>query len=129
MHVGVPAWQKQGEGGAEELVFGDIADTPFKDTFNFFTNDPSKDEMSTYDWPFYYDKNVADNARNPMFNGVLSGVWSGCESVCATLSKLLKDGIFCSYPWNIGLGYAFRDKSIPKLVFVFTNEFDNQFTT
>ena len=42
------------------------------------------------------------------------------------MSKLLKDGFFCSYPWNEGIGYMFR-KNTPKLVFVFTNEYDNSF--
>ena len=111
---------------------------PFSNKFDFFTNNLSGYGKTTYDWPFYYDPNAkfksvdVDGNNNQItkqaFCGVLTNMWAGCEPVCAILSKLLKDGFFCSYPWNIGLGYTFRKKSIPKLVFVFSNEFDNSFT-
>ena len=111
---------------------------PFTNTFNFFTNNLSGAGMTTYDWPFYYDSDAkfksvdVDENNNQItkqaFHGVLTNMWAGCEPVCAILSKLLKNGFFCSYPWNVGLGYMFRKKPIPKLVFVFSNEFDNSFT-
>lgn len=111
---------------------------PFANKFDFFTNNLGGYGKTTYDWPFYYDPNAkfksvdVDGNNNQItkqaFRGVLTNMWAGCEPVCAILSKLLKDGFFCSYPWNVGLGYMFRKKSIPKLVFVFSNEFDNSFT-
>lgn len=115
---------------------------PFTKKFNFFTNDLSGDGISNYSWPFYYDPYAPKidsldlkkktegewkQKKKQNFSGVLTNMWAGCEPVCAILSKLLKDGFFCSYPWNVGLGYMFR-KSVPKLVFVFANEFDNSFT-
>lgn len=54
-------------------------------------------------------------------------MWRGCEPTCAILSKLLKNAFFFSYPWNPGIGYMFR-KDVPKLVFVFANEYDNSYT-
>ena len=111
---------------------------PFTNMFDFFTNNLSGSGMTTYDWPFYYNPNakfksvdVDENTKQitkQAFRGVLTNMWAGCEPVCAILSKLLKNGFFCSYPWNVGLGYMFRKKPIPKLVFVFSNEFDNSFT-
>ena len=53
-------------------------------------------------------------------------MWAGCEPVCAIVSKLLKNGYFYSHPWNNGLAYLFR-KNVPRLIFVFANECDNQF--
>ena len=58
--------------------------------------------------------------------GVLSNAWSGCEPVCTMLSKLLGDGIFLYEPTSCPLGYVFREKA-RRLVFVFTNEFDNSY--
>lgn len=40
------------------------------------------------------------------------------------VNKLLNGAEFIGYPYHDGLGYLFR-KDIPKLVFVFTNEYDN----
>lgn len=112
---------------------------PFTRKFNFFTNDMSNNGTSGYSWPFYYDPEAQIDTidigtdhkqiKKKKFDGVLTNMWAGCEPVCAIVSKLLKDGLFCSYPWNIGLGYMFRKKSIPKLIFVFANEYDNSFTT
>lgn len=58
--------------------------------------------------------------------GVLSNAWSGCEPVCTMLSKLLGDGFFYDEPLSCPIGYAFR-KNVRRLVFVFTNEFDNSY--
>lgn len=41
------------------------------------------------------------------------------------VSKLLRDGFMYSYPYNGGFGAHLFRKDIPKLVFVFSNEFDN----
>lgn len=110
---------------------------PFTQSFDFFTNKLDKQGVSSYDWAFYFNPNattrVYDSDTNryknvKKYNGVLTNMWRGCEPVCAILSKLLKDGVFCSYPWNPGVGYMFRRKT-PKLVFVFANEFDNSYTT
>jgi len=115
---------------------------PYTQTFDFFTNDLSGQGMASYSWPFSHpldnkfssvDLEDAGDGKFKQrkkvdYRGCLTNMWGGCEPVCAIASKLLKDGFFCSYPWNIGLGYMFRKKSIPKLVFVFANEFDNSFT-
>ena len=110
---------------------------PFTKSFDFFTNKLGKQGVSSYDWAFYFNPNaktrVYDFDTNEYknvkkYNGVLTNMWRGCEPVCAILSKLLKNGVFCSYPWNPGVGYMFRRKT-PKLVFVFANEFDNSYTT
>ena len=60
------------------------------------------------------------------YRGVLSSFSVGCEPVCDMVSKLLKDGYFFSDPYHPGIGYMFRKKPVPKLVFVFANEYDNQ---
>lgn len=114
---------------------------PFTQTFDFFTNNLNGSGIYNYAWPFYYTPNelfssvdmvkegdVWKQKQKTSFRGVLTNMWAGCEPVCAILSKLLKNGLFCSHPWNIGLGYMFRKNNIPKLVFVFANEFDNSFT-
>lgn len=110
-------------------------DNPFTKKFDFFTNQLNKQGVSSYDWPFYYSEsakfNAYDSDTNTMsekmkYNGVLTNIWAGCEPTCAMVSKLLKNGFFCSYPWNHGVGYMFR-KNTPKLVFVFANEYDNAY--
>lgn len=114
---------------------------PFTNKFDFFTNDISKSGVSSYSWPFQYNPNAKFNSidlkpegndlvqkQKTKFSGVLTNMWAGCEPVCAILSKLLKDGFFCSHPWNMGVGYTFR-RNVPKLVFVFANEFDNTYTS
>jgi hypothetical protein len=100
--------------------------------FNFFTNDITKDGMESYDWPFYYQQGemflAVDGREKSAFNGALSTMQTGCEPICDIVSRLLKDGIFYSQYWPMPIGYMFR-KNVPKLVFVFTNEYDNQYTT
>lgn len=58
----------------------------FDRNYNFFTHDITKDGMGTFDFPF---ASTIDQWR-----GVLSNWWAGCEPVCGTLEKLLKDGFF-----------------------------------
>ena len=120
---GVPAWA-DGTGDDATLHFGEVqnADTKyandadiFKPKFNFFTYDPTPDGMGTFRWPFFTDDKVG---------GVLSNMWAGCEPVCEIVSRLLGGGFFFGLPWNKGVGYTFRP-NVPKLVFVFSNEFDN----
>ena len=41
------------------------------------------------------------------------------------VSNLLGSGFFHGFPYTPAIGYAFRKKDIPKLIFVYTNEFDN----
>ena len=138
----MPSWIETNEGdeeGNEILHFGEIGldeisnfDWYFNDTksgennpffnraFNFFTYDTSWNGVNTFVWPFYFNPSASE------YRGVLTNMWAGCEPVCAIVSKLLKDGYFFSHPWNPGLGYLFR-KKVPRLVFVFANECDNQF--
>lgn len=65
-----------------------------------------------------------------MYRGALPTTAAGSEHLCEVLSNLLSENLFFSYPWNDALGYLFRkstkEKPIPKIIFVFTNEFDNQ---
>lgn len=144
VHCGVPSWIEGDETGEEEnetLHFGEIGDSEisnfdwyfngdpnksgaknpfFNRAYDFFSYDTSWDGVSAFRWPFYYNPNVSE------YRGVLTNMWAGCEPVCAIVSKLIKNGYFFSHPWNPGLGYLFR-KKVPRLVFVFANECDNQF--
>lgn len=43
------------------------------------------------------------------------------------LDKLIRDGYFYARPWNRGQAFMFR-KNVPRLIFVFSNEFDNSFS-
>lgn len=126
--INKPGWKPE---NVEEWV------NPFSKSFDFFTNDLSGTGISSYSWPFYYSPTaktqVYRSDTNTMesvfaYKGVLTNMWRGCEPVCAITSKLLKDGYFFSYPWNEGVGYMFRKKPTVKLVFVFTNEYDNAYT-
>ena len=141
IHCGVPAWRDD----SDVLHFGEIKDSDqgdwgryfkddpqkaqklWKDTFNFFTYNPSSEGIDTFSWPFLYETKENDyNSKEPVYYGVLSSMQQGSEQVCEVLSYLLDDGLFYNYPYNRGLGYLFRKKPIPKLVFVFSNEYDNE---
>lgn len=142
IHCGVPAWRDD----SDVLHFGEIGDGDqgdwgryfkddpqkaqklWKDTFNFFTYNPSSEGIDTFSWPFLYETsgNPGDKDNDPVYYGVLSSMQNGSEQVCEVLSYLLDDGLFYNYPYNRGLGYLFRKKPIPKLVFVFSNEYDNE---
>lgn len=125
---GVPVW-KDGDEPDAPLHFGEIleADTgdwdiypsevkKFKAKYPFFTYDPTERGMDTFEYPFTKSD-----------KGCLSTWWSSCEPICDILAKLLNEGVFMSHPWHDGIGYLFR-KDVPKLVLVFTNEFDNSMT-
>ena len=142
IHCGVPAWRDDSDvlhfGEIDETDAGDwgryFKDDPkkaqklWKDTFNFFTYNPSSEGIDTFSWPFLYETsgNRADEDNYPVYYGALSSMQQGSEQVCEVLSYLLYDGLFYNYPYNRGLGYLFRKKPIPKLVFVFSNEYDNE---
>ena len=72
-------------------------------------------DMDEYEFPFRESE-----------KGVLSNTWNGCEPVCTMLSKLLGDGFFYGEPKSCSIGYVFRENA-RRLVFVFTNEFDNSY--
>ena len=93
----------------------------FKSKFNFFTYDPTEAGIASFEWPFCMS---TDPEQYKNYKGVLSNWWAGCEPSCDMLSKLLRYQCFYGYPWHIGIGYLFR-KNTPRLVFVFTNEYDN----
>jgi hypothetical protein len=78
--------------------------------------------VKTFEWPFYFNSD-----RRDLYKGVLSNWYAGCEPVCNIVSRLLSYNFFYGYPYNDGLGYLFR-KNTPRLLFVFTNEYDNQMT-
>jgi hypothetical protein len=96
----------------ESTGAGDV----FNRKYSLFTYDISRDKADDYEWPF------ADNE-----NGTLSNWWAGCEPVCDVLDKLIREGYFYARPWNLGQAFMFR-KNVPRLVFVFSNEFDNSFS-
>ena len=56
--------------------------------------------------------------------GTISNWWAGVEPVCDILNKFLRRSAFIGYPYYNGVGYLFR-KKVPRILFVFTNEFDN----
>jgi len=83
----------------------------------FFTYDPTDEGVENFEFPFI----VSDK-------GVLSNWWAGCEPTCRMMSKLIRKGYFYGHPNHRGLGYLFR-KKVPRLVFVFANEYDNEMDT
>ena len=103
---GVPVTQ---QGGA--LNFGSDGKS-----YNFFTYNPTDEGKNSFENPFV--KSV---------KGTLSNWYAGCEPTCDMLNKLLDGGFFYGYPYNDAIGYAFRP-GVKRLVFVFTNEFDNSMT-
>ena len=105
-HHGVPAWMDENE----SLHFGTGTNK-----YHLFTYDPREEASSYYEFPFVQSK-----------KGVLCNVFCGCEPVAHIVSKLLGSGCFYGHPWTPGIGYMFRDNSIPKLVFVYANEYDNE---
>lgn len=117
---GVPAWKTSEDNLVIGNIFGEIP---------FFTYDPSKNGKMDFQFPLIKDK-----------KGFLSNFWAGCEPTSSVLNKLIDDGMFCSLPSfsysttirianpdaSLDLAYMFRDDDIPKLIFVFSNEFDNE---
>lgn len=84
----------------------------------FFTYDPTEDGIETFSFPFY-QKSGEEKPR-----GCLSQWWAGSEAICDTLSNFLKTNACVGYPYYEGFGFVFR-KNVPRLIFVFSNEFDN----
>lgn len=82
---------------------------------NFFTYNPTMRGKDVFEVPFIQSD-----------KGVLCNWFSGSESVSEVMAQLLGGGFFYGFPWTPAIGYAFRKPSIPKLVFVFTNEYDNE---
>jgi len=146
INVGVPVWKETlviNDDDTTILHFGEIPKNPdddldkttdwsvysgnvdstrslFHNKFNFFTYNPTQDGVGDFQFPFSY---TAGQGK-----GVLSNWWAGCEPTCDVLAKLLKDGIF--YGNGIpdeGFAFLFR-KGVKRLVFVFSNEFDNSMT-
>lgn len=92
-------------------------DQGFSARYQLFTYDPTENGIDSFDCPF----TISDK-------GTLCNWWAGGENVCDTLTKLLGSGIFARKPYHDGIGYLFR-KNVPRLIFVFTNEFDNSIST
>lgn len=103
VHHGVPAWKTAGD------------DLCFKDKTPFFTYDPTINGINDYEFPFVQSK-----------KGVLCNWFSGSESLSAVMWRLLHGEIFYGFPWTPAISYMFRGPEIPKLIFVFTNEYDNE---
>ena len=121
-HCGVPVWKVE-NGDNQDLVFGALSGTLYdrmsdgtpRCVHNFFTYNPTAAGKDSFEFPFMQSG-----------KGVLCNWFSGSESVSQVLSQLLGNGLFYGFPWTPAVGYTFRKPEIPKLVFVFTNEFDNE---
>ena len=155
MHCGVPAWVDcdsneietklesnliLGSGTPEETLFG------FNSGYEFFTNDPTENGIYTFDFPFSYNqlyvKKPKYATKSIDYRGTLSNWWSGDEPMFQIVSNMLSSGIltssYCgttkynsqSTPHKVsipGIGYMFRP-NVPRLIFAFSNEFDNNMT-
>lgn len=84
---------------------------------DFYTYNPSED--TKYRYPFTY--------RNDG-RGTLSNWYAGCECVYDMLAKLVSGDsvIFESPIRHDTIAYGFRP-GVPRLIFVFSNEYDNEF--
>lgn len=136
---GVPVWKKRkGEFSNEySLHFGEITkredgaeeetteyqnmiskygpDTAgFTAPYDFFQYDPTYDGMPTFQFPFLKTD-----------RGMLSNWSAGSEPSSQMMSTLLKEAVFGQNPWHYMVGYVFR-RNVPRIVFVFSNEYDNQ---
>lgn len=107
VYSGVQAWKD----GQDALHLGSDG----KD--RLFTYDLTAAGIDTFEFPFCWSE-----------KGCLSTWFSGNESACDMLSMLLSEQAFTGYPYHDGLGYVFR-KGVPRLVFLFTNEYDNYLKT
>lgn len=99
-------------------------DNVFKKQCNLSTEADRECHVFTYDSRpkamSYFDNPFVQSVR-----GVLVNWYNGSEPVCQVLAELLGGGFFHGFPYTPAIGYMFRNQKIPKLVFVFTNEFDN----
>jgi len=102
---GAPAW-KDNNG---DLHIGDSSDVPL---FDYNPND-----IDEFECPFVETTNS---------KGVLCNWFAGCEPVSNVLAKLFRDGFFQGFPYSAPVGYMFRGSKYPKLVLVYSNEFDNE---
>jgi hypothetical protein len=92
----------------------------FNDRFVFFNYDPTQEGAADFSFPFY-------NSSASDYYGNLTNWWAGCESVCSTIQRIVSPDVdFSQQLPGKGFGYLFR-KNVPRLVFVFTNEFDNEY--
>ena len=155
IHCGVPAWVDcdsneivtklesnliLGSGTPEETLFG------FNNGYEFFTNDPTENGIYTFDFPFSYNqlyvKKPKYATKSIDYRGTLSNWWSGDEPMFQIVSNMLGSGILTSThcgttkynsqstPHKVsipGIGYMFRP-NVPRLIFAFSNEFDNNMT-
>ena len=123
-HKGVPVWRQNGQiyyddGNVLHTYYPSCSEANFSCPF----------VSSHYDWHaagYYPGEGEGYHVtQKHLGKGVLSNYYAGCESVSEVLSSLLGDGFFSGFPWSSSIGYSFRGGNIPRLVFVYTNEFDN----
>lgn len=111
----------------------------FADSYDIHTYNLTKDGISSFQYPFIDQQDG---------KGLVSNWNSGSEPVCQILSNVLSEKIFRRKisPWDgspytfhnekcnpytnftshsYAFAYVFR-KNVPKIVFVFSNEYDNQ---
>lgn len=118
VHHGVSAW-KDGAGKLhmeqDNLLKEQCEMNPEDDKeCHLFTYDPRPEAAGYFENPFMQSK-----------RGVLMNWFNGSEPVCNVLANLLDTGFFHDFPYTPAIGYMFRSPEVPKIVFVFTNEFDN----
>ena len=114
---GVPVYKDSDD--AETLHFGPD-DRGFA-TVPFFTYNPY--DLSTFENPFV---EITNKGNQGYGKGVLCNWHSGCEPVSNVLASLFRDGFYYGFPYSAPIGYMFRGNKFPKLVFVYSNEFDNE---
>lgn len=97
---------------------GEVDDNPFYTSQQFYTYDPTPGGKNTFEWPF---------GKHGDGKGTLSNWWAGCEDITHTIYRLLNGGWCAPKTGDAGnpFGYVFR-KNVPRLVFVYSNEFDNE---
>lgn len=139
---GVPAWKEEDNTENPTLHLGEIPQdgdirqkmldqygaktNGFVSSYPLHTYNLTKDGISSFLFPFCNQKDE---------KGFLSNWNSGSEPVCEILARVLREQFFRRnvadpqiVPGRTGHKYAFAyvfRKNVPKIVFVFSNEYDN----
>ena len=114
IHKGVPCYLSENPDINPETTINYTNSSGTVIPCHLMTYDPTPEAAEYFEVPFVQSE-----------KGVLMNWWGGSESVSSVLANLLGDGFFHGWPWTPAIGYMFRNREIPKLVFVYTNEYDN----